>query len=436
MELTGRVSLRDNRSLSKDEFARASESCSAIRKLVDSRADFIAGKGLDPAIALPGNNWDPEADQPFLNRYRHIVAAKYEVINRLRLYAQFSSFDLVTQSMVTGGREVPEIPEDFDERFEKQFPTPDHWIDRYRMITRFVPIDIRARFPRVLGEIGWEIEGHPVNHDVYAYQERINLMFESGLIDELRRRVRTNGSVRILEIGGGYGGLAHALTGLLHGAVKYTICDLPESLLSSAIYLGVTHPRLWHRIYDGADKASLAVPDEWLGFRYVPNYMFDDFCEQGESVDLAINTLSFPEMTEAQVRYYGQRLKGLIGGGGVLFEQNEDGRWMGLLDCKSILAESLPCRHEILPKTIPVLSKGRADLWSMEPFETIVSPERRPFNGAGLRMRLCLWRALCLVRAPGLGLVRLRQALQAGLSPAAFRGLKKLWNLVGGRMKA
>ena len=109
---------------------------------------------------------------------------------------------------------------------------------------------------------------------------------------------------------------------------------------------------------------------------------------------------------------------------------------MGLLDCKTILAESLDCRHPILPKTIPVISKGRADLWSMEPFEMIVSPERRPFGGAGLRIRLRVWRAFCLVRAPGLGLVRLRQALQARLSPAVFRGLKKIWNLFGGRMKA
>ncbi|MDA1277848.1 MAG: putative sugar O-methyltransferase [Verrucomicrobia bacterium] len=436
MRVTGRVRLRDNRPISDEEFRRAVGICSAIRRLVDSRADYIAEKRLDPEIALPGNNWDPNADQPFQNRYRHIVEGNYDVLNRLRLYAQFSSFDLVTQSIVTRGREVPKIPDDFDERFEHRFPGPDHWIERYRMITRFVPVDIRARFPKVLGEIGWEMEGHPVNHDVYAYQERVNLMYEAGLIDELRRRIRARGVVNILEIGGGYGGLAHALTGLLHGAVNYTICDLPESLLSSAIYLGVTHPKLRHVLYEGNDPSSLATSEQWMGFRYIPNAFFDDFCELDEGVDLAINTLSFPEMAQAQVRYYGDRLKRLIGDGGALFEQNEDGRWMGMLDCKSILAESFPCKRRISPKTIPVVSKGEADVWSNQPLDTILASRTLPFEGLPVRMQLSLWRLSCLMTTPSLGLIWLRQMLQRQLSPGLFAMIKRLWNRLGGRMRA
>lgn len=436
MRLTGRVRLRDNRPISDEEFHRASEICATIRRLVDGRADYIADKHLDPRIALPGNNWDPNADQPFQNRYRHMAEANYDVLNRLRLYAQFSSFDLVTQSMVTGGRDLPLIPNDFDEQFQRRFPSPDHWIERYQMITRHVPDNIRARFPKVLGEIGWEFEGHPVNHDVYAYQERINLMFEAGLISELRRRAAENGVVNILEIGGGYGGLAHALTGLLQGAVRYTICDLPESLLSSTIYLGITHPDLNHFIYEGKDKASLENSAQDRGFRYIPNTMFDDLCSRGETVDLAINTLSFPEMTEGQVRYYGERLKGMIGDRGVLFEQNEDGRWMGMLDCKSILADSFPCRYRVSPKTIPVVSKGRADVWSNRPLKSIVNRESMPLKSLPIRMRLCLWRLFCLVKVPGLGLIRMRQILQERLSPAAFGRVKELWNRLGGRMKA
>lgn len=436
MQLTDRVRLQDNRPISDEEFRRASEICTTIRRLVDARADYIAAKRLDPKISLPGNNWDPNADQPFQNRYRHIVEGKYEVLNHLRLYAQFSSFDLVTQSMVTGGREVPNISHDFDEQFERRFPVPDHWIERYRMITRHVPSDIQARFPKVLGEIGWEMEGHPVNHDVYAYQERINLMFEAGLIDELRRRIRANGVVNILEIGGGYGGLAHALTGLLQGLVNYTICDLPESLLSSAIYLAITHPKLEHLIYEGDDKTKLATSGERPGFRLIPNTMFDDFCEREATVDLAINTLSFPEMTEAQVRYYGDRLKALIGDRGVLFEQNEDGRWMGMLDCKSILADSFRYKYRVSPKTIPVVSKGCADVWSNQPLDTILNPESMPLTGWMIRMRLWLWRMLCLLKVPALGLVRMRQTLQERLSPGAFVRVKKLWNRLGGQMKA
>ena len=56
----------------------------------------------------------------------------------------------------------------------------------------------------------------------------------------------------VLEIGAGYGGLAHHLLGIL-GNVTYFIVDLPETLLFSASYLSSLNPGKSIYIYDSND---------------------------------------------------------------------------------------------------------------------------------------------------------------------------------------
>ncbi|MBI4664483.1 MAG: putative sugar O-methyltransferase [Verrucomicrobia bacterium] len=433
VKVDGRIRLADQRPITAQEFERARSVCERIRRLVASRADSIAKGRLDPTIALPGNNWSPDADQPFLNRYRQIVQCRFEIIQNLRLYAQFSGYDLATQAIVTHGRQVPEVLETFDQEIERLAPNPDDWVERYRAITRHIPADIIPSYPVVMGEIGWRVGGKPVNHDVYAYQERTNLLFESGVIECLRSRARRTGRVTVLEIGGGYGGLAHALFEIIPNRINYFVCDLPESILSSAIYLGIIHPEVDQNIYEGTNLETLKPP-ACPAITFVPNYLLDDLLALNPQVDLAINTLSFPEMTEAQVRYYGERLRRLLDKTGMLFEQNEDGRWMGLLDCKSILSEYLPHRATVRSKTVPVLSKGEADLWSNSPLTEIIPDSCLPFRKATQRLCLWFWRMLWLARVPSWALIRIRQWLHKNVSPETFLRIKKCWNRVGGRM--
>lgn len=80
--------------------------------------------------------------------------------------------------------------------------------------------------------------------------------------------------------------------------------------------------------------------------------------------DLAINTLSFSEMTVPQVRWYGERLARLLEGRGVLFEQNQDNRHCGMIYAKDHLGEAFRDRRTVTPRTIRTLSEGIADIWS------------------------------------------------------------------------
>ena len=65
-----------------------------------------------------------------------------------------------------------------------------------------LPDDLVCRPPARFGEVGWLVGGGVVNRDTIAYQERLCLMHQFGIID-LLRGLDSNGSVRIIEIGGG-----------------------------------------------------------------------------------------------------------------------------------------------------------------------------------------------------------------------------------------
>ena len=80
-------------------------------------------------------------------------------------------------------------------------------------------------------------------------------MHQFGIID-LLRGLDPNGSVRIIEIGGGYGGLGYFL-GQIFKNIQYVICDLPVSLYFSATYLSEVVGPEDVVIYDGNNPEVL-----------------------------------------------------------------------------------------------------------------------------------------------------------------------------------
>ena len=98
------------------------------------------------------------------------VRAEYDVINRLRLYTQpFTGYQLTSWSHGDVGIPIPyPIPDNFDEEIAKIAPEPDHWVHRYIAITHGLPAEIIARPPKILGEIGWSVDGSPINHEFWV----------------------------------------------------------------------------------------------------------------------------------------------------------------------------------------------------------------------------------------------------------------------------
>jgi putative sugar O-methyltransferase len=209
--------------------------------------------------------------------------------------------------------------------------------------------------PLVAGEVGFNVFGSCVNRDLIAYLERINLMWRAGILDRLQRLEQP----RILEIGGGYGALAYALTRILPDA-QYVIVDLPSSLMHAGCYLNVAQSS--HTL-SASDGRAPAPP---RAIELVPNTSAAGL--GGRQFDLAINTASFSEMPASVVRDYGMLIRDTLADGAQLFEQNVDlsGAEHGNFCSPSqLLAELFPGRRD-LPAP-PMTIWGEARLWSRQP---------------------------------------------------------------------
>jgi hypothetical protein len=342
--------LSENQNLSEGEFTRLDELRQRLRAPVDHRDAYIVLHDIDRDFALPAANWGPESQNDFQRAYEHVRDGGYEAINRLRFWVQvFTGYNLMHLRHARGLPSVAPIPADIDASITAA--EPDVYVRSYPELAARLPPELLISYPRQMGEIGWEIGGRVVNFDVCSYQWRIVQLHEAGVLRWLGTLGRPP---RILEIGGGYGALAFALFQIL-GEVRYTICDLPECLMFSGLYLSATtghYPHLGDVRFGQASDPIL-----WL----LPNYMF---LELAGPFDLVINTLSLAEMSSHQADTYAAGISRLIGASGAFFEQNTNNERLGFLDVKKLLPTHLRHRHSAAE--YPLIG-GHADLWANRP---------------------------------------------------------------------
>ncbi|PIQ84379.1 MAG: hypothetical protein COV75_02375 [Candidatus Omnitrophica bacterium CG11_big_fil_rev_8_21_14_0_20_63_9] len=383
--IQGTVALRDLRSISEEEYRAAVGVFQAIQSLIERRPSEIARRG-GAVVGYPDKNWKPEGNPSDFFRFTaHVLqdTPSYEVINRLRFFTGgFSGVPLLGREW-TYENYLSTYRHYSTERYDallrqRVFDAMRFSLNDFRAAIRDLPEEFIVKPPRLLGEIGWQVGETVVNFDTYSYQERAVLLYESGVLNWLRERERANGTLTFLEIGGGYGALALYLKRLFPSA-RYLIVDLPESLFFSATYLGLVDPQAEQTIYTGADSHTLRTNAP--GYTFIPNYVFEDVVTAGMPVDLALNTLSFHEMSSAQVRQYAKGIKALLGREGVLYEQNgapPPGDAFGC-DPEPILAEELFCER-FTPRLITP-QRGVPRLWSSIPRDEMIERRFKPLSG-------------------------------------------------------
>jgi hypothetical protein len=362
--------LQDQLPLTDEAFRRARGLCERVRALVAEREEYIRRHCLSREIHLPHGNW--ELGTSLYAAYLTVVDGDYTIINNLRLFSQvFTGYALMSLSREVGPELPREVPPDLDEHLARLAGLSSPEVARYLETIAHLPTELHITPPRRFGEIGWVIDGKIVNHDTNVYLERLALLAETGMLSAMRGRgnqplgSRDNSPGRpcILEIGSGYGGLAHYLRTLIPDA-RYYLVDIPESLLFAAIYLST----IWEQsdnVLVGPENIDDLKRDT-PGFTFVPSFLFDECCRAGLKIDLAINTLSMSEMTEQQVRYYCERTAELLGEEGIFFEQNHDNRRLGMLDAKTIIAEHFPWCTVIRPAHLRP-TQGEPHLWTVDP---------------------------------------------------------------------
>ena len=355
------ILLSDNRALSTTELVEARRICDELTAATVGRDEYLRTHKVDKAFALPDANWSYDAPNEFVQLFKRIAKGCEEDLNRLRGFTQvFSGYNLYEVADGKGHRAATmQFNEGFEARLEGNLVARNlKYIDPHKAQIADIPPALVLRPPVMLGEVGHMVDGVLVNHDTFVYQERINILYYSGLADLVQRKIEATGKVNICEIGGGYGALCRWFMEVFPQA-SYTIVDLPESLLFSRLYASLTKPGLAFTF--GLDPAN-------PGVRFTPNYMAE---ELDDSFDLIINTLSMSEMTEYQVRKYaGLMSTSWLKEDGVFFEQNHDSRYLGLICAQDVLASEFEFHYPLRSAT-KRFGQGLANLWALNPLPPV-----------------------------------------------------------------
>ena len=275
------------KAISDADYLKAKRVVAAIKSLIRLR-DSSAESG---ATGLPSRIY-----QTALPWYDYILEGSYAVINRLRIHCYHFTSDIYNPYI------LGEPSADFSRR--------------YREVCDGIPEHLILKPPEILGEFGYRIDGHLVNVDLLRYQRVIRDLWKHGILDHLRSLDKAN----VIEIGAGWGALAYYLTSVIPSPqCTYFIVDLPEILLMSGIYLSIARPEAKIFLFDGTNEDSLSGnPD--LDYVLVPNFALELL--NYFRFNLAINTASFQEMTEAQVTTYADFLADHLDG--PLYSHNMD----------------------------------------------------------------------------------------------------------------
>jgi hypothetical protein len=174
-----------------------------------------------------------------------------------------------------------------------------------------------------LGGFGFHIDGGLYNIDTLKFYEALIALEKGGVLKELREgklRIpfRAGKRCTVVEVGSGWGGFAYQFRTLFPNTC-YVLVDLPELFLFSAVYLMTLFPSARVAFWD---EARPLPPDEIhdYDFVFVPHSAFQSMVV--DNVVLAINMVSFQEMTTAQVASYADRLHEL--GCRFLYSLNRD----------------------------------------------------------------------------------------------------------------
>ena len=144
--------------------------------------------------------------------------------------------------------------------------------------------------------------GRIINADITRYQSCVSNLHSMGVLDHIKKGSRRGA---VLEIGGGYGGLAHGLGNRVTANATYVVLDLPEMLLFSGGYLIANNPDKKIYVYDPETFTPEFVREGIKQFDYalLPNYKVSELAALRD-LKLVINMQSFQEMTPAQIREY------------------------------------------------------------------------------------------------------------------------------------
>ena len=154
----------------------------------------------------------------------------------------------------------------------------------------------------ILGGYGHKIKDQLINIDTLKFYECLIALDRGKFLDQVK--AESAGKEVWLEIGAGWGGFGYAAK-TRFPANTYLIVDLPQTMLFSMTYLLSAFPDAKFAIYPEVSADEIVRNLRDYDFVFIPHFLFP---ELALDIDLAINMVSFQEMTSAQVAGYVSRL--------------------------------------------------------------------------------------------------------------------------------
>lgn len=173
--------------------------------------------------------------------------------------------------------------------------------EKLKALTKLGGPELLIPEARELGGFGFEIKGELYNIDTLKFYEVLIALDRGAVLQDLRQ---TDERRLVWEIGPGWGGFLFQLKTLCP-QVTCVLMDFPELFLYSATYLMTLFPEAKCAFYDGGELPAFF--DQWddYDFIFISNAFLEDF--RPPRLDLAINMVSFQEMTSEQVEAYVRR---------------------------------------------------------------------------------------------------------------------------------
>src|SRR5262245_28134003 len=185
--------LSDNRELTPAEVQR----CLNLVAAVDRSARESGSLGDE-------SRWVSPDGQKVYGQISGVDFASVDARFLSRLRMEAFMFSGVRLENILGTASVPHWNDNFSEFFLND-DSSDWCVPAFKEYTKGLPPEYVCNPPLVMGEIGYRVGPRCVNRDVVSYQERINLLLEFAEF----KRLKELENPLILEIGGGYGGLAY-----------------------------------------------------------------------------------------------------------------------------------------------------------------------------------------------------------------------------------
>ena len=191
------------------------------------------------------------------------------------------------------------------------------FIPKYKMLKKADPTGLFVPEPPEMGGFGLEVGAGKVNIDTLKFYEVLIGMEKAGLLQQFRGQQAERKVV--MEIGSGWGGFAYQFKTLAPNTT-YICLDLPPTMIFSGTYLTTLFPNAKALFYGerNFDKKVQNLKD--YDFVFVPHYYWPTLQKQHQ-LDLAINMVSFQEMTTEQVDGYA---RGVADIGAPLYSLNRD----------------------------------------------------------------------------------------------------------------